>query len=114
MLVFCLGAEVKKYVSDDMAYGVLYFFRAMVFSNLQRYSEAAEDLVQAQRTHFANSTHRRFLVQFAVAKVLQCQRLHSDAIREFSAALSLQPEDPYCYFRRAWSYKVSLLGRLNS
>ncbi len=109
VLDHCLTDASRKYVADDMALGVLHFFRALALSQLAQYDEASVDLQHCSTTHFMNSKHNKFLLHFANAKIHQCQKQHKEAVSEFSLALDLQPQNPYCHFRRAWSFKVCVL-----
>lgn len=105
---------MQKYIPDDLSNGSLHFFLGETQLYSSKFEAAKENFDICFRTHWVDTTHNRFLVTFAKAKALQSLRLYTESIEGFSVALSLRPNDPYCLFRRAWSYKVCCLNYLSS
>jgi hypothetical protein len=98
-----------KYVPDDLSLGCLHFFIAQSQMYSYDYELAKENLDKCLKTHWVSTPHHLFLTTFARAKALQSLQRHQAAIDEFTKALALDSQNPYCYFRRAWSYKVRLV-----
>jgi tetratricopeptide (TPR) repeat protein len=97
---------MKKYIPDDLSSGSLYFFLGQTQLHSEQFEGAKNSFEACFGTHWIDTSHNRFLVTFAKAKTLQSLQDYVDSIDCFATALQLQPDDPYCHFRRAWSYKV--------
>lgn len=102
----CLSSDRLQYVPDDVTLGTLYFFAGQCQIRLLDYDNAIVSLQKCRESHFIDSLHNELLVEFAIAKILQCLRKHSEAIERFTKSLALKKGCPYCHFRRAWSYKA--------
>lgn len=101
-----MGEESLKFVPDDLALGTLRFFLALAQMQLKKFGFAEASLVLCGQTHWIDSGHNNFLFLYVGAKLCQCQGNHAAAVEKFSAALAVSPANPYCHFKRAWSFKV--------
>lgn len=101
-----MSDEKQQFIPDDVTLGTLYFFLGQCQIHLLQYEYAQSSLAHCYHTHFIDSKHNKFLVEFACAKILQCLKRHDEAIAKFTEALQLQNDCPYCFFRRAWSFKA--------
>lgn len=101
--------DMIRYAPDEVSIGNLHFFIAQSYMRLSNFSKAMHHFELCSRTHWLDNEHNKFLLQFSIAKNLQCLKRHEEAITGFNNALKMRQNDPYCLFRRAWSYKVSSL-----
>lgn len=91
-----------------MSLGTQLFFLAQTQIHNKHYEAAHESLAEAAGTHFVDKRHNAHILHFAWAKLYQCRGMHEAAIAAFNKAIDLsEPKSSHCYFRRAWSYKVS-------
>lgn len=97
---------MRKFVPDDLSLGALYFYLGETLLYSSRFEEANQSFDDCFNTHWVDTAHNRFLATFAKAKALQALQAYPESIEFFSKALEMKPQNPYCHFRRAWSYKV--------
>lgn len=95
---------------DDLSLGTQLYFLALSQIQLQKFHLAAVNLQKCSETHWVDAKHNKFLYLYTAGKLSQCQGQHAIAIERFTAAMALSPHDPYCHFKRAWSYKVAFLN----
>lgn len=86
----------------------MYFFLGMSAFQLQEYNEADDCFKRCVSSHWVDLKRNKFVCIYAQAKLLQVNGKHNEAIEMFSEALSMEPENAFCLFRRAWSYKVRI------
>lgn len=120
------------YAPADAEIGACLFFKGVSLSHLDRLAEALACFLLAldspwalkseeQKVHLRVNLrdeqdrrdsvreHNRMICLFAVAKALQREKKHVEAIEYFTKALEVLPLDKdiaFVHFRRAWSYKV--------
>jgi tetratricopeptide (TPR) repeat protein len=102
----CIEPAMLKYIPDDLSLGALYFHLGETQLYSSQFSAANENFDRCLHTHWVDTNHNRFLATFAKAKALQALQEYEESIHEFTKALEMKPENPFCHFRRAWSYKV--------
>ena len=102
----CVEEDMIRYAADEVSIGNLHFFLAQCYMRLGNFSKAKLFFDECLLSHWADSQQNRFLIKFSIAKNFQCLKMHNEAISVFNEALQLRPNDPYCLFRRAWSFKV--------
>lgn len=102
----CLDEAMQKFIPDDLSSGCLYFFLGETQLFSEQFNGALISFQQCLDSHWADTAWNRFITTFAMAKALQCSHQHKDSIEWFSKALDLRKDNPYCYFRRAWSFKA--------
>lgn len=103
----CVGEDALKFVPDDLSLGTQLFFLALSQMQLENLTAAAENLEKCAQTHWTDANHNKFLYLYTHGKLLQRQGQHQRAIAMLSEASALSPGNAYCYFKRAWSYKVN-------
>ena len=126
--------NLLAYAPADAEIGACLFFKGVSLSHLDRLGEALECFLLALDSPWAVEIgerqiplrfnlrdeqdrrgdsvreHNRMICLFAVAKTLQREKKHLEAIEYFTKALEVLPLDKdiaFVHFRRAWSYKVS-------
>jgi tetratricopeptide (TPR) repeat protein len=102
----CLEEKYSKYIPDNYTQGVLYFFLGVLYLRLSMIHQALTCFEACQQTSWKTASKNEFLIHFVLAKTHQALLNHKLAIQYYNIAIDLEPKNPYCYFRRAWSYKV--------
>lgn len=106
VLKHCLSDDARKFVSDDLALGGLFFFMGQTKMRLQKFNEAVFHLSECEKTHWIDNANNKFLLEFAFGKLMQGLGQHEKAIERFCRAMAIHPQNAHCHFRRAWSYKA--------
>jgi hypothetical protein len=108
LLLESLTEDMRKFIPDDISLGIQLFFLAQTHIHGKDYEAAHAVLAECGATHWVDRKRNSFIWHFALAKLYQCEGAHNEAIAEFNKAIDLCEGNPsHCYFRRAWSYKVS-------
>ncbi len=102
----CIEKTTVIYAPDESSIGTIYFFLGQLHMLQQNFAEALSCFQYCSNLHWADTQNHRYLLDFAIGKVLQSLKQHQAAIDQFSIILNQYPDDPYSYFRRAWSHKV--------
>lgn len=103
----CVEQTTVIYAPDESSIGTIYFFLGQLHMQQLNFKEALSCFQYCSNLHWADSQNHRYLLDFATGKVLQSLKQHTTAIEQFSGIIQEYPDDPYSYFRRAWSHKVS-------
>jgi hypothetical protein len=106
----CGSEDSLKFVPDDLSLGTQLYFLALSQIQLQKFQLADIHLQKCAETHWVDAKHNKFLYLYTSGKLCQSQGQHVAAIDKFTAAMALTPNNPYCHFKRAWSYKVGLFN----
>ena len=100
---------VRMHCPDSNIRGVLYYFLGL---SLLRKADTRDDkeliesyLLSASSTAWLRYSTNEKLLRFTLGKLKQSQVKHNEAIEEFSRSLEIDDQNPYAFFRRAWSYK---------
>lgn len=101
-----MSEEALKFVPDDLSLGTQLFFLALTEMQLDKLASASLYLDKCALTHWTDAKRNRFLYLYAGGKLLQRQGQHLAAATKFTEAAALSPDNAYCYFKRAWCYKV--------
>jgi hypothetical protein len=121
LLKGCLGA-LRQYVPDNIALGSCIFFYCVSASLVYKSSHPEEELFMKKCVDLLGecldtdwckvNDHNMVLCNFALGKCQQRLERHTEAIHFFTEAKKMLDEKDeivsYIYFRRAWSYKVTL------
>eukprot|EP01034_Spumella_vulgaris_P021885 gene21885-27961_t len=102
----CGSEDALKFVPDDLSLGTQLYFLALSQIQLQKYHLADIHLQKCAETHWVDAKHNKFLYLYTSGKLCQSQGQHLAAIDKFTAAMALTPNNPYCHFKRAWSFKA--------
>ena len=97
---------MRKFIPDDVSLGTQLFFLAQTQIQSKQPDAARHSLQECAGTHWTDKKHNAYMLSFSLAKVLQSQGLHEEAIAAFNKAVDLYPDNSHAFFRRAWSYKV--------
>ena len=102
-----MSEDTRKFIPDNISLGTQLFFLAQTQIHAREYQAAHSSIEECLATHFIDKKHNSFIIYFALAKLLQCEGRHAEAIAVFNKAIDLTDSAvPHCFFRRAWSYKV--------
>lgn len=99
---------MRKFIPDDVSLGAQLFFLAQTQIHAKQPQDAHRSLVECASTHWADKKHNAYILHFSLAKLLQSQGMHEDAIGAFNKAIDMYPNNSHTFFRRAWSYKVCI------
>lgn len=106
LAVQCVDEEAVRFIPDDHTEGTLHFFFGQIRMALRQAAEALQLFEACARTSWVRVSRHAFLCSFASAKALQCLSRHREALVHFDRAVESQPENPFVFFRRAWSHKA--------
>ena len=102
---YCTCHENVDYAPDDFALGSILFFYSRVLTKVNKLNEGLEKLRMSMSTTWYAMPKNQMMALFLTAKIYQIQRKHHEALDYFQRSISAEPDNPYAYFRRAWSYK---------
>lgn len=103
------GVDSSKYSPDEYTLGLTQYFLGMSLLRQRKVmylDEANSYFHLALESAWSSANANKVLVNFSIGKVKQLQDSHHDAIKYFTEALLIDPENPYVLFRRAWSQKA--------
>jgi tetratricopeptide (TPR) repeat protein len=108
----CLNDDdICEHTPDSYTQGVLNYFIGL--SLIRQFGYDSNQLnqiewhfMQAFNTNWMSVDHNVHLLRFSLGKLRQNQGNHLEAIQEFNMSLEIIHDNPYVYFRRAWSYKA--------
>jgi len=104
-LLICTHVDMLAAAPDDMILGMVYFFLGVQLSQLERFVEATAAFDSALVSKWGQVESNATLINFSVAKLLQQEGKHVEAIQAFDKSIQLNPQNAHAYFRRAWSHK---------
>ena len=102
---YCTCHENIDYAPDDFALGSILFFYSRVLTKVNKLNEGLDKLRMLMSTTWYAMPKNQMMALFLTAKIYQIQRKHNEALDYFQRSISAEPDNPYAYFRRAWSYK---------
>ena len=105
-LLICTDGNMLAAAPDDMILGMVYFFLGVQLSQLERFPEATAAFDSALASKWGQVESNATLINFSVAKLLQQEGKHVEAIQTFDRSIKLNPKNAHAYFRRAWSHKA--------
>ena len=104
----CIHPSSVLYSPDDHSVSKAQFFLSLSLTHLHKLTLAEELMKECLSSSWVVSEEKRSLCWFVLGKQKQRIGQHAEAIVCFTKTIEFDPSDAHGYFRRAWSYKVSI------